>query len=650
MSLPVPRLVAWELTRACNLKCRHCRASAVESGDGDLSFDEAKRVVDDIASFARPILILTGGEPLLCPYLFDLIAYARSRGLRPVVGTNATLIDEDVAARLASAGIPRISVSIDFPTAAAHDAFRGVEGSFEKAVSGIRLARAAGIEVQVNTTVTRLNRSLLDDIHALAVSLDVQAFHPFLLVPTGRGADLANVELTAREYEETLLWVHERQKTSPLELKPTDAPQYQRIVRQAGGCGMHGKGCLAGTGFVFVGHAGDVKPCGYFDLKLGNVRTTPLSEIWRTSPVLDDLRHPERLKGKCGACEYANACGGCRARALARTGDYLSEEPFCAHVPDRILLDRVQDDFPLVERPYAALGESLGLSEDACYARVLELRARGLVRRVGASFVPRRLGYVTTLAAAQVAVDRLDDVAASVGACAEVTHSYAREGAYNLWFTVIAPSQGRIERILAEIGACPGVERMRSFPASKMYKLRAVFSTGKGATAGICKSAVPVASKREGRPVDAAFVRTMQGDILDRGLDPFSADELAELKKLLADGTIRRFGALVNHRAIGILANALVVWEVPANRLDAAGAALSASPSVSHCYARMPYEDWPYNLYAMVHARTDAELAHVLSDLESAVRESTGTEIRSRVLKTLHEYKKTSFLPDMTRI
>ena len=639
--MPIPRLVAWELTRRCNLRCAHCRASAgTGPAAGELSLDEAKGVVDDIASFAKPVLILTGGEPLLCPYLFELIAYAKAKGLKPVIGTNATLIDDAMAKRIAEAGVPRISVSIDFPTAAAHDAFRGVVGSFDAAVRGIRALRRAGVEVQINTTVTRQNRHLLEDIHALAVSLDVQALHPFLLVPTGRGADLSGEELSAAEYEETLGWICERQRTSPLELKPTDAPQYRRIACQMNGRDARSpaKGCLAGTGFAFIGHCGDVQPCGYFDLKLGNVRETPFSRIWRESPVLDDLRHPERLKGKCGVCEYRAVCGGCRARALAKTGDYLAEEPACAHVPNRELLDLLQTDFPLVGRPYAELGRRTGLSEAACYEKALNLRRAGLVRRIGASFVPQRLGYVSTLVAAKVAEDRLDAVAEAVGAHAQVTHNYARAGVYNLWFTLIARTADEVKAILADVAALPGVEGVLDLPSAKTYKLRAVFGGRTGGTP--VPPAHPV--ERKSCPFDGALVRKVQDDVLGLGPEPFSADELAQLRAWTADGTIRRFGAFVNHRRVGSAANALVVWQVPSDRLDAAGAALSASPSVSHCYARLPRDGWPYTLYAMVHAPTDAARAEVCRSLAQAVDAAVGAPVPRQELATRREYKKSA--------
>ena len=608
----------------------------------ELSLEEAKRVVDDIASFAKPILILTGGEPLLCPYLFELIAYAREKGLRPVIGTNATLIDDAVAAKIAAAGVTRISVSIDFPTAADHDRFRGVAGAFDAALRGIRAAMRAGVEVQVNSTVTKLNRTELSRLHDLAVEVGAKAFHPFLLVPTGRGADLADAELSAAEYEEALSWICRRSATSPLELKPTDAPQYQRILRQRAMCPSRPtRGCLAGTGFAFIGHEGDVQPCGYFDLKLGNVREKPFSRIWAESPVLGDLRHPERLKGKCGICEYKSVCGGCRARALAKTGDYLAEEPSCAHVPDRALLDFLQTDFPLAARPYAALGEKVGLDEDACFCRVKALKAAGLIRRVGASFDSRKLGYASTLVAAKVSADSLDAVAEKVSEIPGVTHNYARTGEFNLWFTVVAATQEEIGRTLSEVGALPGVERVLSLPSERTYKLRAVFGVGTG------RMSVPPGNASSGERVSCpselqTVVRKFQDDILPLGLAPFAADELARLRDLVADGTIRRFGAILNHRGVGFVANALTAWTVGDARRDALGAAFARMDFVTHCYARRTAEGWPHSVFAMVHARSRDELRGRLAELTAVAAEVTGASSEPLVMETLREYAKKS--------
>ncbi|GAB4249421.1 MAG: heme b synthase [Thermoleophilia bacterium] len=364
----LPKLIAWEVTRSCNLSCRHCRASA-EKGPypGELTLEEGKILIDDIASFSDPVLILTGGDPLMRQDIWELAEYAiQQAGLRVVMSPNGTLVTPEVARRMKKIGIPRISISIDFPTAELHDRFRGVPGAFAGAVRGVKAAIAAGVQVQINSTITRLNVDYLDDLLALAEELGAVAFHPFLLVPTGRGKDLGPEELPPEDYERTLNWVYDRQKTSGIFFKPTDAPHYHRIMRQRakedgtdlaeltmhphshaampGGVGKarghgdmdsHSKGCLAGTGFCFISHVGRVQPCGYFDVEAGNVKEKPFSEIWRTSPLFADLRDVSKLEGKCGICEYRRVCGGCRARAYEVSGNYLAEEPYCVYEPVR---------------------------------------------------------------------------------------------------------------------------------------------------------------------------------------------------------------------------------------------------------------------------------------------------------------------------
>lgn len=346
--IKAPRIIAWELTRSCNLSCVHCRAAS-EFGyyPGELSTEEIKQTIDNIASITNPIFILTGGEPLLRPDIWEIIDYAHEKGTSPVVSTNGTLLTPEIAQKLKEHEIPRISVSIDFPNKELHDKFRGQEGAFEASLEGIRYVKEAGVGVQINTTVTKMNNHLLEEMHDLALSLNVDAFHIFLLVPTGRGEDLLDVELTPEEYETALTWAYERQKTSPLHFKPTDAPQYYRIIHQKAqaegsrvsaeqyGLDAITRGCLGGITFCFISHTGDIQPCGYFNLQCGNVKEKPFSEIWTHSPVLNDLRTYSLLKGKCGACEYKGVCGGCRARALAATGDYMEEEPYCAYVPKK---------------------------------------------------------------------------------------------------------------------------------------------------------------------------------------------------------------------------------------------------------------------------------------------------------------------------
>jgi len=356
---PGPRIIAWEITRSCNLKCRHCRASASPGPyTGELSTEECINIVDAILEIGRPILILTGGEPLLRDDIFEIASYATGKGLRTVMAPNGTLLTREKADKMKASGISRISVSIDFPTADLHDDFRGEPGAFEGAVEGIRNAREAGIEVQINSTITALNVDYLPELIRMAVEQKAVAFHPFLLVPAGRGREMREQELSPVEYERTLHRIYDLQQQNPgIFFKPTDVPHYMRIVKQRGGAAAHGhpsasqavqgaqgcphgggmesmtRGCLGGTGFCFISHVGDVQPCGYFEVKAGNVREMTLGEIWKSSKLFQELRDFSLLKGKCGICEYREICGGCRARAYETTGDYMAEEPYCIYRP-----------------------------------------------------------------------------------------------------------------------------------------------------------------------------------------------------------------------------------------------------------------------------------------------------------------------------
>jgi heme b synthase len=345
--LKAPRLVAWEVTRACNLACVHCRAAAVTQPDpGQLTTAEGFKLIDQIADLGQEtILILTGGEPMMRGDIFDLAARATEKGLRAVMAPNGTLITPETAIRMKESGIQRISVSIDGATPEDHDRFRGVKGAFERLMEGLGYARAAGLDFQVNTTVTRQNLPQIQLIQDLVVGLGAVAHHIFLLVPTGRGRDLAGEVISAREYEDVLSWFYTRRDQVPVQLKATCAPHYHRILRQKAheegkkvdfqtfGLDAVSRGCLGGQGFVFVSHTGQVQPCGYLDLDCGQLREKDFGDIYQNSPIFLDLRDQGRYKGKCGVCEYWKVCGGCRARAFEATGDYLAEEPLCLYQP-----------------------------------------------------------------------------------------------------------------------------------------------------------------------------------------------------------------------------------------------------------------------------------------------------------------------------
>ena len=315
-------IIAWELTAACNLSCQYCRASASHEPDqGELDTDEAKRFVESIAP-RKPMLILSGGEPLLRPDLFQIIRLAVSLGIRVSLASNGTLITPELAKEIADSGVSRVSISLDGADAAMHDLGRG-QGSFKRSIKGIENLRGR-VDFQINFTVTRKNQSELIRIFDLAEKLGAAALHIFFLVPTGRGRE--EDVITPVRQEEMLRQIEGEMDRRRLEVQVTCAPQYARLKRPGHGRGSGG--CLAGRRFVFVSRKGEVYPCGYLPLRVGSVREKNFIEIWENSPELQALREG-RLRGKCGRCEFSRSCGGCRARAYALTGDYLQSDASC---------------------------------------------------------------------------------------------------------------------------------------------------------------------------------------------------------------------------------------------------------------------------------------------------------------------------------
>ena len=360
-----PRLVYWEITKRCNLRCAHCRAVPQTAASPDeLSLAEGLRLLDGIRECGTPLVVLTGGEPLLRRDLFDLARHGSERGLPMALATNGTLATSEIAKQIAKAGFMRVAISLDGPDAETHDAFRRVSGAFDRSVDGFIRLKELGVSMQVNTTVTAHNRERLDDIHELVRKLGADAWHLFLLVPVGCGLEIAqSAQLTARDYEEVLYWIDDLAQGETMEVRATCAPHAQRVrleraalapspsplppgerekellprIPGTGGMGTR-RGCLAGTGICFISHLGEVFPCGYLPVQAGNLRHQTFSAIWESAPIFAELRDPNRLEGKCGACEYRTICGGCRARAFGQTGRYLGEEPFCNYLPKPTVL------------------------------------------------------------------------------------------------------------------------------------------------------------------------------------------------------------------------------------------------------------------------------------------------------------------------
>jgi radical SAM protein with 4Fe4S-binding SPASM domain len=376
-SVFLPRLIAWEVTRSCPLACKHCRAAAhLEPYPGELSTQEGKRLLENIASFTKPTMILTGGEPMLRTDIYDLAEHAHRLGLPVVMAPCGKFVDDEAVARMKKAGIHCISISIDGATAASHDAFRGIEGAFDFAMRASAAARRGGLDFQINTTITRHNLAELPEILNLAVRLGATVFNPFLLVPTGRGKELAGQEISPEDYERTLHWLAQEEGRGDIRMRVTCAPHYTRVLHQRrllnrdvpssapdgaqvsresktsapqatgaaavvpphthpGGPPAGGKGCLGGKAFAFISHVGKVQICGFLETECGDLKKENLDfrKIWETSSVLLAMRDVDRYHGKCGRCEYRRICGGCRARAFAMTDDYLAEEPFCIYQP-----------------------------------------------------------------------------------------------------------------------------------------------------------------------------------------------------------------------------------------------------------------------------------------------------------------------------
>lgn len=348
-----PFIVIWETTQACDLACVHCRACAQPLRNKlELSTNEAKELIEEVAALSAPVFVLTGGDPLKRPDIFELVRYAADNGVRISLTPSATpLLTREAIIRLKESGLARLAISLDGPTAELHDAFRRVEGSYDWTLQAVRWAREIGLPVQINTTITRHNLAHLDQTIALLEQLDIVLWSVFFLVPTGRGSEIDLI--SAEEFEQVFEKLYETSNRLKFDIKTTEAQHYRRYVLQRrtkekregrvspatnpgvtpDGIGRAPRGINDGKGFVFVSYKGEVFPSGFLPLAAGNIRTNSLAEIYRESPLFRTLRDTHNLGGKCGVCEFREVCGGSRARAYALTGDPFAEEPCCLWQP-----------------------------------------------------------------------------------------------------------------------------------------------------------------------------------------------------------------------------------------------------------------------------------------------------------------------------
>ncbi|SDY94809.1 radical SAM protein, BA_1875 family [Evansella caseinilytica] len=367
-----PFIVIWELTRACELKCLHCRAEAqYHRHPLELTFEEGKRLIDDIHAMGNPMLVFTGGDPLMRTDVFDIAKYAVDKGVRVSMTPSATPnVTKEAMKKAKEVGLSRWAFSLDGPNAAIHDHFRGTDGSFALTRNAINYLHELDMPIQINTVISRYNYDHLNEMAQLVEELNCVLWSVFFLVPTGRGQEADMI--TPAEHEKVFQWLYDLSKKVRFDIKTTAAQHYRRVViqnkmREKGnganrreiqykdalmkgatgqidGLGRAPKGVNDGNGFVFISHIGDVYPSGLLPIKAGNVRNTPLSNIYRESEIFTSLRNPDLYKGKCGVCEFRHVCGGSRSRAYAITGDYLESEPYCVYIPQAVRKKKAAND------------------------------------------------------------------------------------------------------------------------------------------------------------------------------------------------------------------------------------------------------------------------------------------------------------------
>jgi len=350
-----PFTIAWEVTRACAYACVHCRADAMHTPDpNELNTEEALHLIDRLAEFGSPILVFTGGDPMMRRDLHQLIAYATQKGLRCSLTPTATALPTTARLeKVRDAGIRRIALSLDAPRPEIHDSFRQVPGSWQRTMDILHRAQAIGLSVQVNTTVAKHNVDILDEMIPFLQEVGAVQWSLFFLVPTGR-AQASNM-ISAEEHERVFHWLYDLSKNAPFDIKSTAAPMYRRVAierkrleqgadrpvtfqgagfQYADGLNRPTRGVNDGNGFLFISHVGDIQPSGFLPLTGGNVRTDDVIDVYRNSQLFTDLRTPDKIKGRCGVCEYRDVCGGQRGRAYGVTGDYLESDPACVYIPN----------------------------------------------------------------------------------------------------------------------------------------------------------------------------------------------------------------------------------------------------------------------------------------------------------------------------
>lgn len=325
-------IISWNTTNQCNMLCEHCYRDAGAKLNNELTTAQAKRLITEIKKAGFKIMIFSGGEPLMRNDIFDLASHAAEQGLRPVMGSNGTLISPAVADKIKRSGIMAVGISLDSMNPGKYNRFRKLDNAWELTVAGMQNLKKSNVPFQIHTTVMDWNVDELENLNKFAVQIGAIGHHVFFLVPTGRAINIEEEALRAAEYERTITKLMKMQKSCPIEIKPTCAPQFTRIADRMGLKTRFTKGCLAGISYCIISPSGDVQPCAYLDIKLGNVKQVSFTRIWEEDELLLKLR-TMKYEGKCGVCDYKEKCGGCRARAYYYNHDILAEDTWCLYNP-----------------------------------------------------------------------------------------------------------------------------------------------------------------------------------------------------------------------------------------------------------------------------------------------------------------------------
>jgi putative heme d1 biosynthesis radical SAM protein NirJ2 len=324
-------IASWNVTNKCNLFCEHCYRDAGKKIENELNTQEGKGLLNEIAKAGFKLMVFSGGEPFLRKDIIELTQHAANIGLRPVYGSNGTLLTYNLAKKIKEAGGSSVAISVHMLEEGKLDKFCGVKGAFNKSIEAMKNCSEVGLPFQVNTTVFDRNIDDIEKICDLAKEMGARSHHILFLVPTGRAKNIEEESLREKEYEKLIRRLLKKRQDLNIDIKPTCAPQFMRIAKQLNiDTGRYTRGCLAGISYCSIIPNGDVWPCPYLPLKVGNIRETPFSKIWSESPVFKKMRTLE-YEGKCGICEFKNICGGCRARAYFYYNDYMEHEPWCSY-------------------------------------------------------------------------------------------------------------------------------------------------------------------------------------------------------------------------------------------------------------------------------------------------------------------------------